>query len=119
MNYLDQLKSLASDKIKVRKEVKQEILNELFIETSEIESLPKGPSRDAQIIRLSIIAELDASNLYEKLANLAQNKKLKEVLLDVSREEKVHFGEFEAMLEKIDKEFEKAEEEGEDEVEEE
>jgi len=92
------------------------ILNELFIQTSEIEAMPAGAERDMQILRIAIIAELDASNLYEKLAQLANDKRVEEVLLDVSQEEKVHFGEFESLLEEIDPEFEEAEEEGKDEV---
>jgi rubrerythrin len=69
--------------------------------------MPKGKERDMQILRLAIIAELDASNLYEKLAQLAQNGKVTKVLLDISREEKVHVGEFEEMLEMVDPEHEK------------
>ena len=41
------------------------------------------------------------------------------MLLDVANEEKVHIGEFEALLEKIDLEHEPNEDKGEEEVEEE
>jgi len=123
ISYLDQLKHLNVKTQKVKHESKEAILlentkhlSELFVEANEIESIPAGPKRDAQILRLGIIAEMDASNLYEKLALLAQNKKVKKTLLDVSREEKVHFGEFEELLEIVDPEFDKAEEEGEEEV---
>lgn len=92
-------------------------LNEIFIQSSEIEAIPKGNDRDMQILRLGIIAEMDASNLYEKLALLAKNKKVKEVMLDISREEKVHAGEFETILEDIDPEYEEAEMEGQKEIE--
>lgn len=93
-------------------------LNENFIGVKDIESMSPGPDRDMQILRLSIIAELDASNLYEKFARLADNDDLKTILLDISNEEKEHFGEFEYLLEEIDPDFEEAEESGEEEAEE-
>ena len=37
---------------------------------------------DKEILRAAIIAELDAVNLYEKMAALAENKHVKQVLLD-------------------------------------
>jgi len=92
-------------------------ISELFIQSSEIESMSAGVGRDIQILRLGMIAELDASNLYEKLAELATDEKVSKLMLDISREEKVHAGEFETLLEEIDPEYEDAEEEGEKEVE--
>jgi rubrerythrin len=62
---------------------------------------------DKQILRVAIIAELDATNLYEQLANMTENKNLKMVLLEVAREEKTHVGEFQALLLKEDSEQEK------------
>jgi rubrerythrin len=59
---------------------------------------------DGDILRQAIIAELDAVSLYEQMARSTSNRELQKVLLDVAREEKVHVGEFEALLEKIDKE---------------
>ena len=59
---------------------------------------------DVEILRTGIIAELDAINLYEQMATLAKNKKVKETLLDIAREEKAHVGEFEALLFELDKE---------------
>lgn len=96
----------------------QEILNEIFVQSGEIAAMPKGQARDMQILRLGIIAEMDASNLYEKLADLASDKRVKEMMIDISREEKVHVGEFETLLEEIDPDYEEAEEEGEEEAEE-
>lgn len=122
VHYLQQLKMLNAKTQKVKTESKESILleneqlSELFVQAAEIEAIPSGAKRDMQILRLGIIAEMDASNLYEKMSLLASDKQLKKVLLDVSREEKVHFGEFEELLERIDPEFDKAEEEGEDEV---
>jgi len=93
------------------------IIKELFVQSSEIESMKAGNKRDIQILRLGMIAELDASNLYEKLAELASDKRVSTLLLDISKEEKIHVGEFETLLEEIDPEYEDAEEEGEKEVE--
>lgn len=59
---------------------------------------------DKEILRLSMIAELDAINLYEQLAAKAKNKNIKKVLLDIAKEEKTHMGEFETLLLQLDKE---------------
>jgi len=59
---------------------------------------------DKEILRLGMIAELDAVNLYEQLAAKTKNKKIKEVLLDIAKEEKTHVGEFQTLLLGIDKE---------------
>ena len=69
-----------------------------------IEQGGKEKSRDEIILRQAIIAELDAINLYQQMAVSAKNKQLKKVLLDIAGEEKVHVGEFQTMLNKIDKE---------------
>ena len=126
-NYLDSLKTteLRPGKIKLKEHTPKEqvimesdvkVLSELFVQAGEIESMPSGSNRDLQILRLAMIAELDAVNLYDKLAGLASSNDVKKLMLDVSREEKVHAGEFEALMETIDPEYEKAEEEGEEEV---
>jgi len=74
--------------------------------------------KEKEILRASIIAELDAINLYEELANVTENQRLKEVLLDVAKEEKTHVGEFQALLLKLDQEQVEELEEGRKEVEE-
>jgi len=70
---------------------------------------------DREILRVAIIAELDAINLYEQLAAATENKNIREVLMDVAKEEKTHFGEFQALLLKEDavqvEELEKGKEE--------
>lgn len=69
--------------------------------------IPKRISKeniDDQIARVGMIAELDAVNLYEQMAAMATDKKLKERLLDIAKEEKTHMGEFQTMLLKFDKE---------------
>ena len=59
---------------------------------------------DKEILRLGMIAELDAVNLYEQLAAMTGNGNIKKVLLEIAREEKTHMGEFQALLLKGDKE---------------
>lgn len=59
---------------------------------------------DKEILRAAIIAELDAVNLYEQMASMTKNETLKEVLLDIAREEKTHVGEFQTLLLKWDAE---------------
>lgn len=93
------------------------ILREIFVQSSEIENMPAGPRRDMAILRLAIIAEQDASNLYEKMSAFTKNKDIQKLLLDISNEEKVHVGEFEFLLEHIDPDYEKKENEGRDEAE--
>ena len=55
-----------------------------------------------EILRTAIIAELDAINLYEQMASLTNDEKIRDVLIDVADEEKTHVGEFLAMLLKYD-----------------
>jgi len=55
-----------------------------------------------EILRAAIIAELDAINLYEQMASLTNDEKIRDVLIDVADEEKTHVGEFLAMLLKYD-----------------
>lgn len=73
---------------------------------------------DKQILRIGMIAELDAISLYEQLASLTKNNNLKKILLDIAKEEKTHVGEFEALLLQLDKEQVQELEEGKKEVEE-
>lgn len=70
-------------------------------------------TNDLQILRFAIQAELDAINLYEQLAEKAFDPVIKDILLDVAYEEKVHVEEFEELLEELDEEMEDAEEEAE------
>ncbi len=73
---------------------------------------------DKEILRVGIIAELDAVSLYEQMAAVTENKNIKKLLLDIAKEEKTHVGEFQALLLKEDKEQEKELEEGKKEVDE-
>jgi len=72
---------------------------------------------DREILRLAIIAELDAVTLYEQLAAATENEVIREVLLDVAREEKTHVGEFQTLLLREDAEQLEELEQGKKEVE--
>jgi rubrerythrin len=71
---------------------------------------------DREILRLAMIAELDAISLYEQLAAATDDQNIKKVLLDVAKEEKTHVGEFQALLLKEDKQQVEELEKGEEEV---
>lgn len=66
--------------------------------------MPKdtGKIDDVWILRRAIELEMEASRLYEDWAKQASDSDLKEVLMDISNEEKVHVGEFMALLFKHD-----------------
>ncbi|MFX1295106.1 MAG: ferritin family protein [Promethearchaeota archaeon] len=71
---------------------------------------------DKEVLRLGMIAELDAITLYEQLAAATDNGDLKKVFLDIAKEEKTHMGEFQTLLLRIDKEQVEELKEGEEEV---
>jgi rubrerythrin len=71
---------------------------------------------DREILRLGMIAELDAVSLYEQLAAMTQDKNIKRILMDIAKEEKTHVGEFQALLLKLDQEQTRELKEGEKEV---
>jgi len=76
----------------------------------------KKENIDKEILRLGMIAELDAVNLYEQLAAYTSNTDIKKVILDIAREEKTHIGEFQTLLLMLDKQQVKELEEGKMEV---
>ncbi len=78
----------------------------------------KGKESDKEILRVGMIAELDAINLYEQLAAKTENIALKKVLLDIAKEEKTHVGEFQALLLDKDREQETELKEGKKEIDE-
>ena len=57
---------------------------------------------DAELARIGLIAELDAINLYEQMAELASDPLLKKMFLEIAYEEKEHVGEFEELLRRFD-----------------
>ncbi len=73
---------------------------------------------DKEILRAAVIAELDAINLYEQMAGLAESANLKKLLLEIAKEEKTHVGEFQTLLLREDKELVKEIANGKKEVEE-
>ena len=73
---------------------------------------------DREILRVAMIAELDAISLYEQLAAVTENGDIRKVLLDVAKEEKTHVGEFQTLLLKEDKQQVEELEKGKGEVEE-
>lgn len=71
---------------------------------------------DKEILRVGMIAELDAVSFYEQLSAMAKSEKIKKVLEDIAKEEKTHMGEFQALLLEIDKEQERELDKGKKEV---
>jgi rubrerythrin len=88
------------------------MLSQIPIKSDKVE---KG-STNLEILRVGMIAELDAINLYEQMAAVTDNNDIKKVLLDVAKEEKTHVGEFETMLLKMDDEQAKELAAGEEEI---
>ncbi len=73
---------------------------------------------DQEILRVGMIAELDAVSLYEQMAAMAENQNIKKVLMDIAKEEKTHVGEFQALLLELDKQQAEEMVKGKEEVEE-
>jgi len=68
----------------------------------------KKEDLDKEILRVGMIAELDAVSLYEQMAAMTENESIKRMLLDIAKEEKTHVGEFQALL--LEQDIEQAEE---------
>ena len=64
---------------------------------ANVDKLKKGEI-DKEIARVGMIAELDAINLYEQMASLAEKEGIRKILLDIAKEEKTHMGEFQTLL---------------------
>ena len=67
---------------------------------------------DEVLLRRAIISEYDATSLYEQMAKATSNEKLRKVFISIANEEKVHIGEFEALLNELDPEHKKSLEDG-------
>jgi rubrerythrin len=85
------------------------------------EMISKNPmdspeSTDVEKLRLAVIGELDAINLYNQMATSTKNKKVREVLLDISNEEKVHVGELQKLIDELDPKNKEKREQGATEV---
>jgi rubrerythrin len=57
---------------------------------------------DKELLRVSIIGELDTVNLYEQVAALTQNEAIQ--ISDIAKEEKTHIGELQTLLLQLDQE---------------
>lgn len=57
----------------------------------------------ARAVRISIAAEHDATHFYELVADLVEDNNIKKLFQDIANEEKVHVGEFEKVLQTLDK----------------
>jgi len=79
------------------------MLSQISVDVNRV----KAKDVDKEILRAAIIAELDAINLYEQMANRTKSKNIRNLLLDVAREEKTHVGEFQTLLLMEDKEQER------------
>ena len=66
----------------------------------------------ATVLRNAIASEIDAINLYEKMAAQTSDDGIRKLLLDIAKEEKTHIGEFEALLVEIDRQQEEELESG-------
>ncbi len=93
------------------------MLSKIPFDIEKLKELAKEEP-DVELVRIGIIAELDAINLYEQLASLAKDELVRKVFLDIAKEEKEHFGEFMELLRNLDVEIEDALENGKEEVEE-
>ncbi len=78
-------------------DISQEETNMLSKIPVDIERIKKE-DLDKEVLRVAIIAELDAINLYEQMAGMTRDANVKKLLLDVAREEKTHVGEFQTLL---------------------
>lgn len=73
---------------------------------------PKTITDDSEMIRVAILGEIDAINLYSQIAGRIKNESAKKILLDIAKEEKVHVGELNRLLELLDPEELSAQREG-------
>jgi rubrerythrin len=90
------------------------MLSQLPIDLAKV----KKENLNREILRAGMIAELDAINFYEQMAALTENENIRNVLLDIAKEEKTHMGEFQTLLLMEDEEQKEELKEGEKEVEE-
>lgn len=70
----------------------------------EIEKLQQSDI-NKETLRAAMMAELDAINLYEEMANLTDNDDVERVLLDIVEDEMEHMVMFLTVLFEVDKKF--------------
>jgi rubrerythrin len=76
------------------------MLSKIPVDISKIQK--KDLNRE--ILRVAIIGELDAINLYEEFANMTDDPDMQVVLRDIAQEEKTHVGELQTLLLRMDDE---------------
>jgi rubrerythrin len=59
-------------------------------------------SKDVQLVRKSIMEKMQAVNDYIERAEKCENDVVRKMFLDIAEEERVHFTEFEMLLEAVD-----------------
>lgn len=91
-------------------------LSVIFEDTAALGVKDEVKSTDEIMLRQAIIAELDAISLYEQMAASTVNPDIQKIMLDIAKEEKVHVGELEGLLEGIDTEHASSVEDGKDEA---
>ncbi len=79
----------------------ENLLSEALADLEKI----KPEDLDKEILRAAMIAELDAINIYEQMANLTKSEEIRKILLDVARKEKIHVAMIETVLLQTDQEF--------------
>ena len=89
-----------------------------ILEESKLDLIEKldSPLREIQILRIGMIEEAKAINLYENMAKLSNDEQVRKMCLDIAKEEKVHLMEFQTLLSHLDSEFESTKSEAEQEV---
>lgn len=75
-----------------------------------------NPNALVQALRQAHAAEGEAIHLYETLARHTDNKMVVEVLQNIAREEQVHLGEIQQLIDQLDKNEAPAQDEGRQEV---
>ena len=58
----------------------------------------KNTEINNELLRSGIKTELEAISLYEQMAALADNAKIKKIFLDMAKEAKAHMGKLNALL---------------------
>ena len=90
-----------------------EIANPLNVMSSD-----KVPTHNdlIRLIRLAIASEIEAIQIYTQIADSVKDKKVIEVMNSVADEERVHIGEFMALLNYLEPSEERLYQDGKDEV---
>jgi rubrerythrin len=83
-------------------QLREELSKLAEIELPNIDTKDYDKGETIRAVRQSQIAELDAVNTYDQMAQSTSDPKAKKILQDVSDEEKVHQGEFEAITDALD-----------------